>query len=431
LKKVLNLIWPEMKPRSWQDLIAELDRVMKFPGTTNAWTMPIKTRIDMLTTGIRTPIGIKIYGPELEKIQETGEHIEAILQGIEGTRSVYAERVVGGYFLDFDIKRDEVSRYGLTVGDVEDVIETAIGGKNITMTIEGRERYPVNVRYAREFRNDPEKLKRILVATPSGTQVPLGQLADISLTTGAPSIKDENGMLTGWVYVDIFEDRDIGSYVKEAKELIRNELRLPPGYYLGWSGQFEYMERARQRLLLVLPITVLIVIILIYINTGTWIETGFVLLAIPFSLIGAFWILYLLGYNMSIAVWVGIIALAGVDAETGVVLLLYLNLAYRDMKERGLMRNIDDLKEAVVHGAVRRVRPRVMTTGTTAIGLFPIMWAAVHEAGADVMKRIAAPMVGGIFTSFILGMLIYPVLFMVWKWRSEVREQARRGAGDE
>lgn len=422
LKNKLRLIWPEMKPRTWQELISDLDKVMKFPGTTNAWTMPIKTRIDMLTTGIRTPVGIKVYGPDLEKIQKIGEHIEAVLQGLQGTRSVYAERVVGGYFVDFEINRDEIARYGLTVGDVEDVIETAIGGKNITMTIEGRERYPVNVRYARELRNNVEKLERILVATPSKAQVPLGQLAEIKLTMGAPAIKDENGMLTGWVYVDIFEDKDIGSYVREAKELIKHEIELEPGYYLGWSGQFEYMERARKTLLLVLPITLLIIVLLLYINTGSWIKTGIVFLAVPFSLVGAFWILYILGYNMSVAVWVGIIALAGVDAETGVVMLLYLDLSYDDMKKKGKMRGVTDLTEAVMHGAVKRVRPKVMTVGTTFMGLLPIMWSGAHEAGADVMKRIAAPMVGGILTSFIMELLVYPAIFMLWKWHSEVKK---------
>ncbi|MCH7760943.1 efflux RND transporter permease subunit [candidate division TA06 bacterium] len=416
LKPLFALLWPEEKPRTWEELINAMDRKMRFPGTTNAWTMPIKTRIDMLTTGIRTPIGIKVYGPDLKIIQEIGEHIEGILPQIEGTRSVYADRVTGGYFLDFNIRREEAARYGLTVGDVEDVIETAVGGKNISVTIEGRERYPINVRYARELRDNPEKLKRILVATPTGAQIPMGQLAEIRLTTGAPVIKNENGMLTGWIYVDL-TGRDIGSYVKEAKTLIRKEVELPPGYYLGWSGQFEYMERAMKRLTFVLPFTLFIIFVLLYINTRSVIKTGIVLLAVPFSLVGAVWFLYLLGYNMSIAVWVGMIALAGVDAETGVVMLLYLDLAYEDWKRKGKMKTLADLKEAVMHGAVKRVRPKMMTVACLVMGLLPIMWAGAHEAGADVMKRIAAPMIGGIFTSFIMELLIYPAIYVVWRKR--------------
>jgi Cu(I)/Ag(I) efflux system membrane protein CusA/SilA len=425
LKAVLGIPWPEETTKSWEELIEELDRAMRFPGTTNAWTMPIKTRIDMLTTGIRTPIGIKVYGPELGTIQSIGEHIEAILPRVPGTRSVYAERVTGGYFLDFNIRRSEIARYGLTVGDVEDLIETAVGGKNITMTVEGRERYPVNIRYAREMRDDLEKLKRVLVATPTGAQVPIGQLADIELTTGPPSIKDENGMLTGWIYVDITTDQDIGSYVEKAKELIAGEVTVPPGYYLAWSGQFEYMQRAKERLMLVLPLTFLIIFVLLYINTRSAVKTGIVFLAVPFSLVGAFWLLYLLGYNMSIAVWVGIIALAGVDAETGVVMLLYLDLAYNDRVRKGKMKTLGDLEEAVMHGAVKRIRPKLMTVGSTLVGLLPIMWAGAHEAGADVMKRIAAPMVGGITTSFIMELFVYPAIFTIWKWRFEMKKGER------
>ncbi len=416
LKPLLGLIWPEMKRRSWERLINDLDSAMRIPGTTNAWTMPIKTRIDMLTTGIRTPVGIKIFGPDLNVIQRIGERIEATLPQIQGTRSVFAERVTGGYFIDFEIKRAQIARYGLTIEEVETVIETAIGGKNIGMTIEGRERYPINVRYGRELRDDLDKLNRVLVATPTGAQIPMAQLAEIKFVTGPPVIKDENGMLTGWIYIDIFGDRDIGSYVREAKALLKEKIELPAGYYLNWSGQFEYMERARKRLQLVLPLTLLVIFVLIYVNTRSVVETGIVMLAVPFSLIGAFWLLYILDYNMSIAVWVGIIALAGVDAETGVVMLLYLNLAYERMKSQGRMRTLPDLEEAVMDGAVRRVRPKLMAVLTTALGLLPIMWAGTHEAGADVMKRIAAPMVGGIFTSFILVLLVYPAIYVVWKW---------------
>lgn len=421
LKAVLRLVWPEEKSRTWEELIAAMDKAMKIPGTTNAWTMPIKTRIDMLTTGIRTPIGIKIYGPDLAKIEEIGEHIEGLLNQIEGTRSVYAERVTGGYFLDFVVSRVEAARYGLTVGDVNDIIETAIGGKNVTMTVEGRERYPVNVRYLRELRDDPEKLKRVLVPTPSGAQVPISQLADIRIVTGPPVIKNENGMLTGWIYVDIVPEKDIGSYVKEAKELIGREVKMPAGYFLAWSGQFEYMERARKRLMLVLPLTILIIFMLLYINTRSVVETGIIFLAVPFSIVGAVWLLYFLDYNMSIAVWVGIIALAGVDAETGVVMLLYLDLSYKEWIRKGKMKTLADLEEAVIHGAVQRVRPKLMAVLSTFVGLLPIMWAATYEAGADVMKRIAAPMVGGLFTSFIGVCLVYPAIYTIWKWRFEMK----------
>jgi Cu(I)/Ag(I) efflux system membrane protein CusA/SilA len=421
MKKALRLVWPEMKRRTWEGLIADMDAALNIPGTTNAWTMPIKTRIDMLTTGIRTPIGIKIYGPDLASIQKIGEHIEGILPQVSGTRSVYAERVTGGYFLDFEVRREEAARYGLTVGDVEDIVETAIGGKNVTMTVEGRERFPVNVRYAHDYRDDPDVLARVLVPTPTGAQVPISQLADIKINTGPPAIKDENGMLTGWVYVDIVPDRDIGSYVKEAKALIGKEVKIPPGYNLAWSGQFEYMQRAKARLKLVLPVTVLIIVVLLFINTGSMMKTGIVLLAVPFSLVGAIWLLWLLGYNMSIAVWVGIIALAGVDAETGVVMLLYLDLAYEEWVRKGKMTTLADLEEAVLHGAVKRIRPKMMTVLCLFMGLLPIMWSATYEAGADVMKRIAAPMVGGIFTSFVMELLIYPAIYTVWKWRWEMK----------
>jgi Cu(I)/Ag(I) efflux system membrane protein CusA/SilA len=422
LRKPLALIWPEMKSRTWEELIAALDREVKLPGTTNAWTMPIKTRIDMLTTGIRTPIGIKIFGPDLARIEKIGQHLEGLLPEIDGTRSVFAERVTGGYFVDFDVRREEAARYGLTVGDVEDIIETAIGGKNVTTTVEGRERYPVNVRYARGLRDDLDKIKRVLVPTPSGAQIPINQLADIRLNTGPPMIKDENGMLTGWVYVDLVPGRDVGSYVKEAKKLVASEVNMPAGYTLGWSGQFEYMERARKRLLVIIPVTVLIILLLLYVNTGSAVKTAIVFLAVPFSMVGVFWLLWALGYNMSIAVWVGIIALAGVDAETGVVMLLYLDLAYADAVAKGKMKTLADLEKAVMHGAVGRLRPKLMAVGTTFIGLLPIMWAATHEAGADVMKRIAAPMVGGLFVSFVMTLLIYPAIYTIWKWHWEMRE---------
>ncbi|MHB2026088.1 MAG: efflux RND transporter permease subunit [Elusimicrobiota bacterium] len=422
MKTVFRIIWPEKKTRRRDELISAMDQALKLPGTANVWTMPIKNRVDMSLTGIKTPVGIKIYGPDLSRIQKIGEAIERALPRIPGTRSVYAERTMGGYFIDFDVRREEAARYGLTVGDVEDVIETAIGGMNIATTVEGRERYPVNVRYPRDLRGNPEELKRVLVSAPTGAQVPIGQLADIRVVTGPPSINDEDGMLTGLVYVDLLPGQDIGGYVQAAKAAIAKEVAIPPGYYLSWSGQFEYMERAKARLEAIIPLTLLVIFVLLFINTGSLVETGIIFLAVPFSLVGAVWFLYLLGYNLSVAVWVGMIALAGVDAETGVVMLLYLDLAYQQWKTQGRMKTLLDLEDAVMHGAVKRVRPKMMTVLCLFMGLLPIMWAPAHEAGAGVMKRIAAPMVGGILTSFIMELLIYPAVYTIWKWRFEMKE---------
>jgi Cu(I)/Ag(I) efflux system membrane protein CusA/SilA len=421
-KSFLGFKWKGKGRRTWEELIAALEAEMKIPGTTNAWTMPIKTRIDMLTTGIRTPVGIKVFGPDLKVIEEIGKEIEGLMPQVPGTRSAYAERVTGGYFLDFVVRREEAARYGLTVGDVEDIIESAIGGKNVTTTVEGRERYPVNVRYRRGLRDDVERLKRVLVPTPGGAQIPIAQIADIRVQTGPAMIKDENGMLTGWVFVDLDSGKDIGSYVDAAKAHLEATLELPAGYYVQWSGQFEYMDRAKKRLMLVLPVTILIIFVLLFVNTGSWVKTGIVFLAVPFSVVGAVWLLWLLDYNMSVAVWVGLIALAGVDAETGVVMLLYLDIAYAKAVREKKMRTLVDLEDAVMHGAVKRIRPKMMTVGTTFIGLLPIMWSASYESGADVMKRIAAPMVGGILTSFIMELLVYPAIYTVWKWRFEMRE---------
>ncbi|OGR84906.1 MAG: hypothetical protein A3J74_10060 [Elusimicrobia bacterium RIFCSPHIGHO2_02_FULL_57_9] len=376
--------------------------------------MPIKARIDMLSTGVRTPIGIKILGSDLKKIEQTGTHLEMILKDIPGTRSVYAERVAGGYFVDFDLNRDELARYGLSVAEVQMVIMSAIGGENITTTIEGRERYSVNVRYSRELRDDVEKLKRVLVPTTAGQHIPLVQLADIRLVSGPAMIRNENGLLSGYVYVDV-AGRDIGSYVTEAKRKVAKELTLPAGYAMVWSGQYENMIRVKERLKLVVPLTLFIIAVLLYLNTRSWIKTGIVFLAVPFSLIGAVWLLWLLGYNISIAVWVGMIALMGLDAETGVFMLLFLDLAYDDAVRHGRMRTSEDLREAVIHGAVKRIRPKMMTVMTTFIGLLPIMWSVGR--GADMMKRVAAPMVGGLFTSFTLELLVYPVIYFIWKWK--------------
>ncbi len=399
-------------------LVAEFDRRLRIPGVVNAWTMPIKARVDMLSTGIRTPVGIKIFGPKLETINDIGAQIEGALKGVPGTRNVFSERVTGGYYVDFKIRRDQIARYGLTVEDVEMVIESAIGGSNITTTIEGRERFPVNVRYQRYFRSDINTLKRTLISTPSGAQIPIDEVANLSLTTGPTVIRTEQAQLLGYVYVDI-ANRDIGSYVNDAKQAVAKMVKLPDGYYLEWSGQYEYMMRAKERLKLVIPVTLLIVIVLLYFSTHNVMKIAIVLLTVPFSLIGTFWLLYLLKYNLSIAVWVGIIALAGIAAETGVVMLLYLDQAYDKFKREGRMNSLGDLQEAVYEGAVKRIRPKMMTVLAILMGLLPIMWS--HGAGADVMKRIAAPMVGGVITSFILELLIYPVIFTIWKWQSEVK----------
>jgi Cu(I)/Ag(I) efflux system membrane protein CusA/SilA len=355
-------------------LEAEFDKAIRMPGVANAWTMPIKARTDMLSTGIRTPVGVKVFGPNLEGINEVGAQVESALRMVAGTRNVFAERVTGGYYIDFTVKRDQIARYGLSVQDVEMVIESAIGGANITTTIEGRERFPVNVRYQRHFRTDVNALKRTLISTASGAQVPIEQVADITLTTGPTVIRTEQAQLLGYVYVDV-ADRDIGGYVADARQKVAELVKLPDGFYLEWSGQYEYMTRAEERLTLVIPLTLLIVIVLLYFSTRSVMKIAIVLLAVPFSLIGAFWLLYLLGYNMSVAVWVGIIALAGVDAETGVVMLLYLDHAFDKFKGQGRMNSMRDLQEAVEEGAVKRIRPKMMTVMAILMGLLPIMGA--------------------------------------------------------
>ena len=409
-QKLLRHVWHDRL--SWDELITDIDSKMRFPGVSNAWTMPIKARIDMLTTGVRTPVGIKIFGADLKKIEETGVEVEKLVRQVKGTRSVYAERTAGGYFLDFELKREALARYGLTVKETQMALMTAIGGQNLTTTVEGRERYSVNVRYARDFRDDVDKLRRVLVTAENGVNVPLGQIADIVFRQGPAMIRDENGLLSGYVYVDI-EGVDVGTYVHNAKKLVMEKLKLPAGYSLQWSGQYENMLRVRERLKFVLPLTLFLIFLLIYMNTKSAVKTAIVLLAVPFSLIGAVWFVYLLGYNISIAVWVGMIALMGLDAETGVFMLLYLDLAYDDAAKAGKMNSAADLEEAVIHGAVKRVRPKMMTVMAAFMGLVPIMWAL--GTGSDVMKRIAAPMIGGLFTSFALELLVYPVIFYLWK----------------
>jgi copper/silver efflux system protein len=421
LQGIFRRAWPDHK--SMDELIYGpdgLNEAMQIPGVSNAWTMPIKARIDMLTTGVRTPIGIKIMGADLAEVQKLGEHIEMSLQDVPGTKSVFAERAAGGYFLDFVLKRDQLARYGVTVDQANEVVMSAIGGENVTTTIEGRERYPVNVRYLRDYRSDPDKLSRTFVMAPNGTQIPLGQIADIRMVNGPAMIRDENGRLSGYVYVDIdTSKRDIGGYVADAKKVLRDKVQLPAGYQLIWSGQFENMERVKARLVVVVPITIGLIFMLLYFNTRSVAKTVIILLAVPFSAVGAIWFLYFLGYNMSIAVWVGLIALMGVDAETGMFMLLYLDLAFHEARDKGLMRGWNDLKEAILHGAVKRLRPKVMTVGVMFMGLVPIMWST--GSGADVMKRIAAPMIGGIFTSFILELVVYPAIYAIWKWHFDVR----------
>jgi len=408
---------------TWDKLIDEMDKELKFPGMANIWWMPIQTRTEMLTTGIRSKLGIQVFGPDLSVIEKVAVEIENVLKSFPGTRSVFAERVTGGYFIDFTINRREAARFGLTVGDVNDIIESAIGGKNISFTIEGRERYPINVRYARELRDDIEKLRRVLVPTPTGAQVPISQLADIKFTTGAPMIRDENGQLVGFVFVDV-AGRSLGEYVEAAKELIHEKVDIPSGYYITWAGQYKYLERLREKLKVVVPVTLLIIFMLLYFNFNSLPKTLIVLLSVPFSIVGAVWLLFILGYNTSVAVWVGIIALAGVAAETGVVMIVYLDEYFERYRREGRMNSLADLKDAVIGGAVQRVRPKMMTVGTTILGLLPIMWSA--GTGADVMKRIAAPMVGGLITSTILTLVVIPAIYTLWRgW------QLRKGFGKE
>ena len=412
---VFRRIWPDHL--TWEELIAEMDKALQIPGVTNAWTMPIKNRIDMLTTGVRTPVGIKIFGADLKQIEAIGEQVELAVRRVPGTRSVFAERAAGGYFIDFDLKRPELARYGLSVAEVQDVILSAVGGENVSTTIEGRARYPVNVRYPRELRDDLDRLGRVLVMTPGGAQIPLSQVASIRTVTGPSMIRNENGLLAGYVYVDIV-GRDIGGYVHDAKREVARDVKLPQGYSLEWSGQYENMIRVRERLKLVVPITLVLIFFLLYANTRSAVKTSIVLLAVPFSVIGAVWLLFLLHYNVSIAVWVGMIALMGLDAETGVFMLLFLDLSWNEAAAAGRLSTPEERREAIVHGAVKRVRPKLMTVTCAIAGLLPIMWST--GAGADVMKRIAAPMIGGLVTSFVLELLVYPPIYELWKRRDRL-----------
>jgi copper/silver efflux system protein len=413
LKAILRHIWPDHI--SYEELIAKMDEAIQIPGNTNAWTMPIKGRIDMLTTGVRTPIGIKVLGGDLNAIQRVGEELEKLMKGVPGTRSVFAERAAGGYFVDFTPKREALARYGLTVDDLQAVIMSAIGGETISTTIEGRERYSINLRYPRDLRENLDQLERVLVPAMGGAQIPMAELADVTVSSGPSMIRDENGMLAAYVFVDI-AGRDIGTYVDEAKRVVARELKLPTGYSLIWSGQYENMLRVRERLKIVVPITVFLIFLLLYMNTKSSFKALVVMLAVPFSVVGAVWLMYFLGYNISIAAWVGMIALMGLDAETGVFMLLFLDLSYHEAEKEGRLRNLPDLHEAIIHGAVKRIRPKMMTVMAAAMGLMPIMWST--GSGADVMKRVAAPMVGGLFTSFLLELLVYPAIYLLWRQRA-------------
>ena len=419
LKKVFRHVTPDHISRD--ALVNELNDAVKIPGVSNAWTMPIKARIDMLTTGMRTPIGLKISGADLNVIGEIGARVEAVLPSVKGTRSVFAERTGDGFFLDIEWNREALSRYGLSIDEAQTVVQNAIGGDTVTTVLKGRERYPVNVRYLRDFRSDVAAVNRVLVPAAGGQrQIPLLELATVRAVSGPAMIRNEDGLLTGYVFVDL-DGRDPASYVEEARRVVREQVKLPPGYAIAWSGQYEAMQRVRERLVVVVPLTLFLILVLLYMNTRSFVKTAIVVLAVPFSAIGAVWFLYLLDYNMSIGVWVGLIALLGVDAETGVFMLLYLDLAYESARKEGRLRNLADLREAIHEGAVKRLRPKFMTVATTMIGLIPIMWAT--GTGTDVMKRIAAPVIGGILTSFILELVVYPPIYEIWKWNFEVKRQ--------
>ena len=423
-RPLVRPFWPDRI--SHEELVAEMNRALAMPGFTNAWTMPIKARIDMLSTGVRTPVGIKVLGHDLAEIERIGVALEAAVREVPGARSVFAERVAGGYFLDLEPKRDQLARYGLRVEELQAVLAAAIGGEDVTTTIEGRQRFPVSVRYPRDLRDDPDRLARVLVPVASGAQVPLAQLVDFKVSHGPAMIRNENGFLAGYVFVDV-AGRDIGSFVDAAKAAVRGAVPLPPGTTLLWSGQYENMIRVRQRLQWIVPATIVLIFLLLYANTKSPFKAGLVLATVPFSAVGAIWLFHLLGYNVSIAAWVGMIALLGLDAETAVFMLLFLDLSWEDAKKRGLLRNEAEIDAAILHGAVKRARPKMMTVAAAFMGLLPILFST--SAGADVMKRIAAPMIGGLATSFLMELLIYPAVYKLWKGRAALREQQRLVVG--
>lgn len=410
-----RLIWRNHATE--EELIEEMNTKLRFPGMPNIWTMPIKNRIDMLSTGIRSAVGVKVFGPKLAEIEAIGKKVEEALQGARGVRTVIAERVAGGFFVDVDFNRQKLSSYGLTLKQAQDQAMQAIGGENVSTALIGRERYPIQVRLAREERQNVEDLNRVPIALPGGSTISLGDVASVSINEGPSMVRNENALPVGYVFVDVDTSKvDIGSFVRDAKKLVEAKVTMPEGYSLSWSGQFENMVRVKERLKIVVPLTLALICLLLFLNTRSWIKSGIILLAVPFSLIGAVWLMWLLGYHVSIATWVGMIALMGLDAETGVFMLLYLDLAYADHVKKGEMRTEDNLISSIIEGAVHRVRPKLMTVSALLLGLIPIMWST--GAGADVMKRIAAPMVGGLITSFILELLIYPVLFFEWKKKS-------------
>ncbi|MCW8875793.1 MAG: efflux RND transporter permease subunit [Kangiellaceae bacterium] len=411
----------QLKPREeWregldtQDLIKELDQLVKLPGVTNAWVMPIKTRIDMLATGIKTPVGIKVAGPDLAQIQSIGLQLEELIKQVPGTASVYSERVAGGRYIKVDIEREKAARYGLNIADVQQVVATAIGGMNVTTTVEGLERYPVNIRYPQDFRDSPEQLSLLPIVTPAGLRISLADVANVYIEDGPPGIKSENARINGWTFIDI-EGVDVGSYVENAQDFVRENLKLPPGYSLNWSGQYEYMLRAKEKLTYVVPLTLAIIIILLYMSFRNFIEVAIIMLTLPLALVGSVWLMYWEGFNFSIAVGVGMIALAGVAVETGVIMLVYLNQSFAKLKESTDSMNKEMLFESVVNGAGLRVRPVLMTAGATTVGLFPIMYGG--GTGAEVMSRLAAPMVGGMISSVILTLLVLPVIYYLWRSR--------------
>jgi Cu(I)/Ag(I) efflux system membrane protein CusA/SilA len=407
---------------TYKRLIGELDRAVKLPGVTNAWTMPIKGRIDMLATGVRTPVGVKVFGPDLDTLQTLGERVERIVRGVPGTRSAFAERNVSGYYVDIDIDRQQAARYGLNAGDVHDAVMATVGGMDAAVTVEGRERYSVNVRYPRELRDNVQKLREVVIPTPTGAQIPLGQVAQVQVVRGPMAVRTEDAFPVTTVYIDN-GDRDVGGYVREAQAAVDAQLALPPGYTLIWSGQFEFMERVREKLRIVVPVTIAIIFLLLYLNFRGVTESAIVMLSVPFALVGGVWYLWIAGYHTSVAVWVGFIALAGVAAETGVVMLIYLDEAFLRRRREGRMRHGVDVAEAVREGAVERLRPKMMTVVAIIAGLAPILWG--QGTGADVMKRIAAPMVGGMITSTILTLVVIPSIYLLWRSR-----QVRRAPAD-
>jgi Cu(I)/Ag(I) efflux system membrane protein CusA/SilA len=415
--------------RTPDELTDAMNAAIQIPGLNNAWTMPIKTRIDMLATGIKTPVGIKIAGPDLATLERIAEQVETVVRKVPGTASVFAERVMGGNYIEFTINREEIARYGLSVGDVQDVLEVALGGMPLTTTVEGLERYTVNLRYDRDYRENLEALKEIVIPTMSGAQIPLGELATLKTVRAPMGIKSEGAVPNAWIYVDV-RNVDLGTYVQRAQQAVQEAIaaktiQMPSGYNIFWSGQYEYMMRAKQRLAIVIPITLLIIVLIIYLNTQSAIKTAIVLLAVPFSLVGAFGALYLFGFNLSVAVWIGIIALAGLDAETGVVMLLYLEIAYAEWSKAGKLTDLAGLRDAIYHGAVKRVRPKAMTAAVIIAGLLPILWS--HGAGADIMKRIATPMIGGVITSTIMELIVYPAIFFIWRGR-QIKRASLDGA---